>query len=544
VHDLSEIHAEAQRDDRGLEQELGEFAAFRAKRVLPGEAEGDAAEQRDRGRDDAAGGQEQAEEENGLLSNALPCRLRLRYLFTPSGSASRRCAVQAEILYRVQAARGGVGVMPGDWPSRCSGSASLALMLNVMHSFQAALTFVLDTPAYTLPPDLLVKARALEHLHVALYFGGTAWTLLALGLLLRWRVGAALAGWARRVTMRRGGGAFAGRPFLEGLLVAPAWLLILAGIALPGALVGHTASLRYGLSVERWGAWWGDWVKGELLTLVIGTLVLAGLFALLRRSPRLWWVWFWAGLQPFVMLGVYLSPLVIDPLFNHFTPLARQSPVLVGRLKQIAALGGLRIPPERMFVEDASRRSTGMNAYVTGIGGSKRIVVWDTTLAKVPPDEILAIYAHEQGHYVLGHIWKGIVFSAALLFVLLALLATLLRSCVRSGGARWHIGDESDWAALPVLLLLAACLSFVSEPVANAWSRMDEHAADVYGQRLLTRLLPNAAQIEVEDFNRLGRAWLEDPRPNGFVVWWTYTHPPLADRAENARKMGRGLGAL
>ena len=398
--------------------------------------------------------------------------------------------------------------------------------------------------AYTLPPDLLLKARTLSHLHTALYFGGTAWTLLALGLLLRWRVGAAIAGWARRLTQWAGAGPFRSRPALEALLVAPAWLLLLAAIELPGALVAHTVSLRFGLSVERWPAWWLDWAEGELLTLLIGTLTLLVLFTLLRRSPRLWWVWFWALLQPFVVLGVYLSPVLIDPLFNRFTPLERQAPALVARLQQMAALGGLHIAPSRMFVEDASRRSTGMNAYVTGIGNSKRIVVWDTTLARVPPDEILAIYAHEQGHYVLGHIPQGIAFSAALTFALLGLLAWLYRLGVRLGGDPWHIDGEADPAGLPLLLLGAIALSFLSAPAANAWSRMDEHAADVYGQHLLMRVLPDATAIEVENFNRFGRAWLEDPEPNRFVVWWTYTHPPTANRAEEARRLGAGGSPL
>ncbi len=383
---------------------------------------------------------------------------------------------------------------------------------------------LLPDPAYTLPPDLLAKARALSRLHAALYFGGTAWTLLMFGLLLRWRVGWRIAQQAQRAIGRR-----------QGLLAAPAWLLVLAIIALPGQIIGHRAALRYGLSVERWPAWWGDWLKGEALELAIGTLILLGVFALLRRSPRAWWVWFWALLQPFIVLAVFLAPVVIDPLFNRFTPLARENPALVARLEQIAKLGGLAIPPERMFVADASKRSTGMNAYVTGIGGSKRIVVWDTTLSKVPPDEILAIYAHEQGHYVLGHIWKGIAFSAVLTFALLAVLAWLLYKLSRWGQDRWHIPDEADWAALPLLLLLASALSFLSAPIANAWSRMDEHDADVYGQTVLRKLLPNAAQLEVDDFNRLGRAWLEDPAPNRFVVWWTFTHPPVADRAEDAR---------
>ena len=385
-------------------------------------------------------------------------------------------------------------------------------------------------PTYTLPPDLLARARFLSHLDAALYFGGTAWALLVLGLLLRGRTGEVIAGWAHRVVAGRG----APRPFLEGLLVAPAWLLLLALIALPGELLGHRAALHFGLSVERWPAWWGDWLKGELLQLLFGTLILSGVFLLLRRSPRFWWAWLWLLAQPFIVLGVYLAPTVLDPIFNRFTPLQQADPALVVRLEQLVRLGGLSIPPERMFVEDASRRATGMNAYVTGIGGSKRIVVWDTTLHKVPQDEILAIYAHEQGHYVLHHIPEGIAFSAALTLLLLAAAGQFHRLAIRRFGNRWHIGDESDWAALPWLLLLAVALNFLAAPAANAFSRMEESEADLYGQQLLTRVLPNTADVEVRDFIRLGTAWLEDPAPNGFLVWWTYTHPPTADRVAAA----------
>jgi STE24 endopeptidase len=322
----------------------------------------------------------------------------------------------------------------------------------------------MQPPAYTLPPDLLVKARELSHLGTLLYFGGTVWQFLVLFLMLRSRAGAGIAQWAARLTEHSGGGPFAARPFLQGLLVAPIWLLLTALIALPLALIGHLAALRFGLSVEYWGAWWLDWLKGELLTLLVGVLVLSLLFVLLRHSPLRWWLWFWLILQPFIILGVYLSPVVVDPLFNHFTPLMQKDPALVARLEQVAALGGLNIAPDRMFVEDASRRSTGMNAYVTGIAESKRIVVWDTTLDKLPTNEILAIYAHEQGHYVLRHIQKGIAFSAGLTFVLFALIGWLVPRLVGRYGDDWHIGEPSDWASLPLLLLLALALNFLSAP--------------------------------------------------------------------------------
>ena len=406
-------------------------------------------------------------------------------------------------------------------------------------SLSLTLAADLHAPAYTLPPALLPKALALEHIQTALYFGGTLWTLLALWLLLRGRVGERISLWAAAATSSRRGGAFAARPLLAGFLAAPAWLLLLAAIALPAALIAHAASLRFGLSVERWPAWWLDWAESEAIDLVIGTLVLSLVYALLRRAPRLWWVWCWAILQPFVVIGVFLSPVVIDPIFNRFTPLEQSDPALVQRLEQVAAAGGLHIPPDRIFVEDASRRVTGVNAYVTGLGSSRRVVVWDTTLRKVPGDEILAIYAHEQGHYVLHHIWKGIAFSAALTLAVFALIAGLYGYGARAGALRWHLAGPEDWAALPLLLLLATLLGFVAAPAANAFSRWEEHAADVYGERLLARVLPNAAEVEVRDFNRLGRLWLEYPQPNRFVVWWTFSHPPTSDRAEDARTIAK-----
>jgi STE24 endopeptidase len=424
--------------------------------------------------------------------------------------------------------------------ARFDDRAFFAYACHMLHSVETALALSTSTPAYTLPPALLAKARELSHLGTLLYFGGTAWQLLVLFLLLRGRAGAGIADWAGRLTRRSGGGPFSARPFLQGLLVASVWLLITVLIALPLALIGHSAALRFGLSIEHWGAWWLDWIKGEVLTLLVGVLVLSMLFVLLRWSPRRWWLWFWLIVQPFIILGVYLSPVLVDPLFNHFTPLLQKDPALVARLEQVAAIGGLDIPPDRMFVEDASRRSTGMNAYVTGIGDSKRIVVWDTTLAKLPTDEILAIYAHEQGHYVLRHIPKGIAFSAGLTFLLFALIGWLLPRIVGRYGDDWHIGEPSDWAALPLLLLLSLALNFFSAPASNAFSRSIEHAADVYGEHLLARLIPNASQVEVQDFNRLGRAWLDDPSPNRFVIWWTYSHPPTADRAQEAARMDSG----
>ncbi len=392
------------------------------------------------------------------------------------------------------------------------------------------------SPAYHLAPELLVKAQALERMRTWLYFGGTAWTLLLLGLLVQGRTGERIAAFSERATRRADQPAPA---WLVGLVAAPLWLLLIACLELPGAILAHRVSLSYGLSIEGWTSWWVDQGKSTLLNIVLGTLVLSALYMLLRRTTRWAWLWFWAGTLPVILAGVYLTPLLIDPLFNHFTPLAERAPSLVGELEQVAARGGLNIPPARMFVMDASRRTTGMNAYVTGFGGSKRIVVWDTTLPgaqaggeAMKTDELLAIYGHEQGHYVLGHIAKGMAYSAALLFLFYWVGLRMVVVLLARRGMAWHIEENpADWSSLGVVLWVGLLLLFLTDPLANAFSRWEEHQADVYGQEVLHGLVADPQAVTVEDFNRLGRVWLEDPSPNRFVVWWTYSHPPTADRA-------------
>lgn len=378
---------------------------------------------------------------------------------------------------------------------------------------------------YTLPPDKLAKAIHLFHARTLAHFGDTAWTILALWLLVRWGAGERIREWAAR---------FSSREWVRGFLVAPVWLLILSLLGLPVELMMHRVYRAYGISVESWGMWIGDFTKSTALTVVLGTLTLAVLYALMRHYPKRWWLWFWLLALPVEVIGVYAVPVFIDPLFNHFSPLAQADPALVPQLERVAGRGGLNIPPSRMFVMDASQRYTAPNAYVTGFGASKRIVVWDTTIEKVPQDEILAVYGHEQGHYVLEHIQKGIELSAALMLAGFWLAYLAMRWLVQRHGPAWRIRAVDDWSSLGLLLLVVTVLSFLAEPIGNAFSRWEEHAADVYGQEVIHGLVPDAQGAMVRSFQRLGEMWLDAPDPNPFVVFWTYSHPTTASRLEFA----------
>lgn len=345
--------------------------------------------------------------------------------------------------------------------------------------------------------------------------------LLALAFLVRCRAGSGIAALAARCSRRA---------WVQGLIAAPVWLIVLSLLELPGSLMGHHAGLAYGLSVESWPAWCVDWLKSLALTLAVGTFVLSILYALLRSAPGRWWFWFWAFTVPAVVAGTFVTPLVIDPLFNHFEPLAKTNPALVDRLEQVIARGGLNIPRDRILLMDASRRATGPNAYVTGIGASKRIVVWDTTLKEESPNEILFTYGHEQGHYVLHHIPKGIAFSAVVILIFYWIGARLLVWLL----PRWGIQSAENWSSLGLILLLLTVLSFLAEPIGNAFSRSIEHQADVYGQEVIHGLVPDPQATVVHSFCSDAELWLDDPSPNRFVEFWTYTHPSTEERAEFA----------
>jgi Zn-dependent protease with chaperone function len=392
---------------------------------------------------------------------------------------------------------------------------------------------------YTLPPDKLAKAIALYHTRTAAYFGDTAWTIAALWALVRLRAGAAISRLAMRVVGSGGplkpavglsGERVSARPWLQGLIAAPLWLLILTLLGIPIDLVMQHVDLAYNISVEPWSMWWADFGKSTLLYLVFGTIALTVLYALMRRSPRRWWLWFWILAIPVEVAAVFVIPVIIDPWFDHFSALSKADPALVDQLERVAARGHLNIPPNRMYVMDASAKVTGPNAYVTGFEASKRIVVWDTTLRELSSDEILGTYGHEQGHYVLQHIPKGIAFSLAIMLVFLWIAYRILGWLVRRYGAQWRVPSLADWSSLGLVLLIVTVLSFFAEPVGNAFSRHIEHQADVYGEEVIHGLVPSPQATMAQSFQRLGELWLDVPHPNRFMVFWTYSHPPTADR--------------
>lgn len=379
-----------------------------------------------------------------------------------------------------------------------------------------------QTPAYSLPPEKLRQAIDYSRARTLLGFAETGWGILSLFLLLSLGIAARLRDAAVSRSRNR---------WAQGFTFTFLILLVTTLLALPLEMIGHTLSVRYGQSVQHWPSWFGDQAKSFALSLLFGTLFVMLLFLVIRRSPTRWWFWFWIPAMLSVILGVFVTPVFIDPLFNKFEPLAQSNPALVDRLEQVVRRGGISIPPDRMFLMKASEKVTGLNAYVTGIGASKRVVVWDTSIAKATPDEISFIFGHEMGHYVLNHIYSTLLFLSVLLLLEFYLGYRGIRWLLARYGQRWRIPAQDDWAALVVLLLVLSVLSFLSEPIVNAYSRAHEHAADVYGQEAIHGIVPNPQITAQQSFQLLGEQSLTDPNPSPFVEFWTFSHPSVSSRA-------------
>ena len=378
---------------------------------------------------------------------------------------------------------------------------------------------------YSLPPDKLARSTTLYHTDLTMFLLSTIYGFVVLWALLHFGITVRFRNLAENLSNRF---------FLQSLIALPLIFLTIRVTELPLSIFWHHTLLNYGISVQGWGSWLMDWTKETIIQLVIGTFICYGVYKLLRRSPKLWWLWIWLISIPLTIFAVWIVPIALDPVFNKFQPLEKTNPALVQQLSRVAQKGGLDIPPSRMFEMKASEKVTTYNAYVTGVGSSKRIVVWDTTEREMTTPETLFIFGHEMGHYVLDHIWKGIAYSTVLLFFGILLARSLIYGTLRRRGNYWALRGLGDLAGLPLLMLVASVLTFVSMPIDSAISRYMEHEADVYGLEVTHGINDNSPEVAATSFQKLGEKSLDYPNPNPLYVFWTYSHPTISDRLHYA----------
>ncbi|HYT07024.1 MAG TPA: M48 family metallopeptidase [Rugosimonospora sp.] len=375
--------------------------------------------------------------------------------------------------------------------------------------------------AYTLPPDKEARAIAYAHARHELYFLDFLFTTVGLALLVQLAVAPRLRDWAEHILRHR---------FLRAVIFAGPFFILLGLLSLPAAAAGHWLQRHYGQSVQGWGSWFWDALKGGAIALVLAIFLMWLFYGLVRRSPRRWWLYAWLGSLPLLVFLIFVEPVVLEPLFFRFTPLAASDPQLAAELERVVQHGGQQIPETRMYLMNASSKLNALNAYVSGIGASERVVVWDTTIAQMTTPEILFVFGHEMGHYVLHHIRNGILFTAGLLLIFLFGGFHALHWALARFGAAWKIRAADDWASLPVLIFAILIFNFIFTPIDNAYSRHLEHQADQYGLEVAHGIVPNSSQVAAQSFQILGEIDLAEPSPSTAVKIWFYDHPPLDER--------------
>lgn len=275
----------------------------------------------------------------------------------------------------------------------------------------------------------------------------------------------------------------------------------------------------FGLSTQTFASWAWDYTKGALISTGITLPLLMLLYALIRWDPARWYLPTWVATVAVMALMTELSPILIDPLFHAFRPV--QDPALVEQIRTLTDRAGLRVGP--ILEMDASRQTKKTNAYFTGLGRTRRVVLYDTLIATSTPEEVELVLAHELGHWRRHHIWKGIALGAASMLAALWLIARFLNSAADSG--RFGFIHPADVVSLPLLLLSLLALNIATMPIQAAISRAFEREADLESLRLTNK--PDAF---IASEVKLARTNLSDIEPPRAIVWFSYTHPPVLER--------------
>ena len=276
---------------------------------------------------------------------------------------------------------------------------------------------------------------------------------------------------------------------------------------------------KYGLATQTFGPWMGDQLKNLGVNLVLGGLLAMMLFGVVRRLPRTWWIWGAVVTTLFLIFAALIAPVYIFPIFNKITRL--DDPKIVDPILSMARANG--IPAKDVYQIDASRQTRRMSANVSGFANTMRITLNDNLLRRGSPEEIQAVTGHEMGHYVLNHIYKGIMFSLIVTVVAFACLRWALDWTLQRWGEKWQIRGVGDTAVLPLVVLLVSIFSFVITPVMNTFTRTQEYEADVYG--LNTSRQPDGfaqAAIHLGEYRKMSPGPIEE--------WIFFDHPSGRNR--------------
>jgi len=319
-----------------------------------------------------------------------------------------------------------------------------------------------------------------------------------------------------------------GRRFATIAVYAVCYVLVQALVFLPLSwYAGFVRQHAYGLSTETASAWLSDWSKSVALSAGFAALLLWIPYWLLRASPRRWWLWTGLLTAPLTVLAMIVLPVHIAPLFDEYGRM--RDPALERRIGRLAERAG--IPDSRIYEVRKSDETKQVNAFVTGLGGTKRIVIWDTLVDRLQPDELAFVVGHEIGHFVLRHTLTFVVLTTLLVTLSLWTVHRVAGWLIARFGRRFGFDRLDDVASLPLLALVGGVVMLAATPAALALSRRQEREADRFALEI-TR--DNSAGAR--SFVRLQEDNLAVPRTGPLYRLWRGSHPDLADRIEFANR--------
>src|SRR6185295_11925342 len=276
---------------------------------------------------------------------------------------------------------------------------------------------------------------------------------------------------------------------------------------------------QYGMATQDFPAWMVDQLKGLGVTLVVGGAALMGLYGVLRKAPRTWWIWGAVVAVAFLVVAVALDPVFIEPIFNDYTEL--KDPAIREPILSLARANG--IPERHVYVVDASRQTKRISANVAGLFGTTRIALNDNLLKRVSRPGIEAVMGHEMGHYVLNHVYESILYFAVVLTAGFAFLRWGFERLTAGREERWGIRGVGDPAGLPLLAALLSVYFFVLTPLNNTFIRSNEAEADIFG--LNASHQPDGfadVALKLSEYRKLSPGPIEE--------WIFYDHPSGRDR--------------
>lgn len=368
-----------------------------------------------------------------------------------------------------------------------------------------------------LPQFVITDAmREYSHIRYASYFVVPAYTMLLLVIGLHSGLFARLQTAAGKVSSHQIG---------KFTAFFAAFYMLMMGAKFPVTyLLSFVVPHHYRLSGQAFGGWFQDYFKAQLVSAVLSWLLVGGALWVVAKFKRQWWLILWSASVPVVLLAVFLMPLVFDPIFNKYT-LMPDSP-LKRRIVSIASRAGIADAP--VFLVDKSKQTRSYNAYVTGLGSSARIVLWDNILS-LPEDQLLAIVGHEAGHYALHHVIIGSACGICGLFLLFLASGRLLPWIVPRLPARWGVASTTSFTIVPVVYLGVLLVFVFTDPIVNAVSRNMEEQADAYSLQVT-----GDGKALARTFVALSTMNLADPDPPLFVELWSFSHPSLRRRLNAA----------